>query len=102
MRTPNQTSTDRALLSVCDWQPGNGTRYDLMLVNLPATMPGPQLAILTWVNAPRHGRSMVLPVGDEIDVSYISDKLDVNPVDALAIARWLTTLVGWHVEGIDP
>lgn len=97
----NTTTTDRALLSVCDWQPGNGTRYDLMLVNLPPVRPGPQHAILTWVNAPRCGRSMVVPVGEEIDVFYISDKLDVNHADAIAIGRWLSTLVGWHVSGLE-
>ena len=80
-----------------DYCPGNGTRYQFVLAELPASgwyQRGTQLFV--WLNADRNGgRSMVLPPG-VLDRGYLADKLG-GPMDGDfdAICEWL------RIEGCD-
>jgi len=74
-----------------NYEPGNGTRYQFALVELPSCTiwaQGSQLFI--WLNADRRGgRSMVLPPAF-INRGYMAEKLD-GPMsgDLDAICTWL-------------
>ena len=74
-----------------DYCPGNGTRYQFVLAELPASdwhQRGSYLFV--WLNSDRKGgRSMVLPPG-YLDRGYLAEKLG-RPMsgDLDAICGWL-------------
>ena len=66
--------------------PGNGTRYDLSLIFNHDT----RTYLFCWVNAPRHGRSMVLQADGFLHYSYLGEKLNHrNDADLAALMVWI-------------
>ena len=73
-----------------NYEPGNGTRYEFTLLELPSPAWPHGTKLFNWLNADRKGgRSMVLPpVG--LDQGYMAEKLG-GPMsgDLDAICVWL-------------
>lgn len=67
-----------------DYQPGNGTCYDLLIVEQVNRY------VLVWVG---HG-AMALYGGDVPMPRYLQEKLGGYEGDAIAIAEWLRS-IGW-------
>lgn len=84
-----------------NWQPGNGTRYNLMLM----VTPGPadiecfQKGKACFVFGLLGGKTMVLNpdavsrTGDPVDPSYLGEKLDLNEPDAVAVTQGLRVML---------
>jgi len=71
--------------------PGNGTRYELMLVTFEDGR-GQEVTVFTWLNNPYGGRTMRLPrVGRTVTINYITEKLGGcgSEADFAAIMVWL-------------
>ena len=68
------------------WCPGNGTRYEVMMVEEEETYE------FVWLNAPQHGRAMRIAKESFVHVSYIGSKLGhYNETDLFALMRWMDT-----------
>lgn len=65
-----------------DWQPGNGTRYDLVYA------PVGDRTMITWL---RHGGSggPSLLFSHFLHYSYVTEKMQVNIADAVGILKFL-------------
>lgn len=79
-----------------EYEPGNGTRYQLVLVVVPAGFGGAGARhVLVWINA---GRSMVVPSTEGMAwtpaVNYIAEKLGCNTADAEAVRAFLASALG--------
>ena len=58
------------------WEPGNSTRYELLLVALPENAGR---AFFAWVNAPGGGRSMTINVnGGAVTGDYLAEKMGLD------------------------
>lgn len=70
-----------------DYQPGNGTRYDLLFVKLKGEIPdevGGSEWMVTWV----WKRSILLCNSHQyLDVSYVAEKFKTNVADAICLAE---------------
>ena len=81
------------------WCPGNMTAYDLLLTYFTrdenADSP---LWVLSWTNAPKHGRSCVIGDG-AITPDWLGEKLgaDIRDPDLKAVMSWLEDR-GFDVE----
>lgn len=84
--TPPIYTTSEQVVGAC-WEPGNGTRYDLLIINMA------RKRLLVWSNGGRRGGgvSMFLPDVDvtDLDLSYLSEKLGCGEADAEAIMAFL-------------
>ena len=68
------------------WCPGNGTRYEVMLVEEEETY------VFVWLNAPQHGRALRIGKHTFLHVAYFGDKLGYhNETDLFALMRWMDT-----------
>lgn len=84
-----------------NWQPGNGTRYNLLLM----ATPGPadiecfQKGKACFVFGLLGGKTMVLNpeavsrTGNPVDIDYIAEKLDLNEADATAVSQGLRVML---------
>ena len=71
-----------------DYQPGNGTRYDLRLVRIAPDSPRPE-TLLLWLN-PLRGGARSMPLYDGCFTStYLEEKLGCGEADAAALLGWL-------------
>ena len=71
--------------------PGNGTRYELMLVTFEER-PGRLATVFTWLNNPYGGRTMRLPThGVPLPMDYVETKLGGcgSDADYAAIMVWV-------------
>lgn len=76
-----------------DYQPGNATRYHLMLIE-PA--PGDYCRTFVWLNAPGGGRAVRLHVDGCVHIGYLAEKLRyANEADLTPLLRWLAS------QGVD-
>jgi len=86
------------------WQPGNGTRYDLILTQLEVDTVGPKsgswILVGPWTDRPRviflDGAT-----GGILHYSYIAEKFNVGPHDASVIALMVAPHVGREAVTID-
>lgn len=80
--------------------PGNGTRYELMLVTFEDRR-GEEVTVFTWLNNPYGGRTMRLPrAGRTVTLNYVTEKMGGcgTEADFAAIMVWLRE----HTEvGVD-
>jgi hypothetical protein len=81
--------------------PGNGTRYELMLVSFE-DKHGQGVTVFTWLNSPYGGRTMRLPrAGRTVTLNYITEKMSGcgSDADFAAIMVWLrkNSGVGVHI-----
>lgn len=83
LRPPTNLKRGSLAMVGAGYEPGNGTRYELMLLTVPLAKP-----LLVWTNGPGGGRSMFVPHCG-LAVSYIAEKLGCNTADAEAIALFL-------------
>lgn len=66
-------------------EPGNATRYELLLVPDRGT-----LFTFAWLNAPGHGRACTLNQNGYLTLGYLSEKLGYdNDADLWALLGWL-------------
>lgn len=84
MNEPRSTpSVSTAVVTGDDYQPGNGTRYDLRLVRTERE------TILLWLN-PLRGGACSMPLYDGCFTStYLEEKLGCGEADAAALLGWL-------------
>ena len=81
----NNPQTSMRFVVEDSYEPGNATRYDLVLVE-------PEFGSAVWLNAPGGGQAMRLHVDGIVHVGYLAEKLDYrNVLDLRAILRWLDT-----------
>jgi len=67
------------------WEPGNGTRYELLLVNGAGVN-----RVFAWLNAPGGGRCMYISPYGVIHSGYLMEKMGTRSIrDAAALLRWL-------------
>lgn len=83
LRPPASLKRGSLAMVGAEYEPGNGTRYDLLVLNAQGAKP-----LLVWTNGPGGGRSMFVPMPG-VAVSYIAEKLGCNTADAEAIAMFL-------------
>ena len=85
------------------WQPGNGTRYDVTLIQLAVDVYGHKAG--TWmVVGPWTDRSRVMfltPDAGTIHHSYVSEKMGIGPHDASVVAMMVAPHVGREAITID-
>lgn len=75
------------------YEPGNGTRYDLVFGRVPGITPDREpLFMVTWLRNGGGGVSMTLRQDVPVH-TYISEKLDCGEVDAKAIALFLEAAI---------
>lgn len=86
LRPPTNLKRGSLAMAGAEYEPGNGTRYQLMLLWAPRDRTVTPL--LVWTNGPGGGRSMFVPHSG-LAVSYIAEKLGCNVADAEAIALFL-------------
>ena len=65
-----------------DWQPGNGTRYDLIYGS------GDPYTQIAWLKRGGSGGTLML-FSDFLHYSYIMEKMDINIADAVGILKFL-------------
>ena len=70
------------LIKRYDWQPGNGTRYDLILTNLKGHW------LITWLRFGGSGGPSLLFSG-YLHYTYVMEKMSVGIADAVAILKFL-------------
>jgi hypothetical protein len=79
-----------------DFEPGNATRYQLLLVHERST-----LYTFVWLNAPGHGRACTLSQSGVLHAGYLAEKLgydkrvDLNPILGWLESQGFTT----HISG---
>jgi hypothetical protein len=86
------------------WQPGNSTRYDLLLVKIEFDIPGHNagtwMVVGPWANA--RPRIVYLPPdGGYISYDYIASKMDVGPHDASVVALMVAPHIGCEAITLD-
>ena len=67
------------------WQPGNGTRYEVVFTSLESS--DPEAVLMSWFSS-RGGKCMSIRVDDmvgELMFTYVCEKLDVNEADGAAL-----------------
>jgi hypothetical protein len=80
--------------------PGNGTRYELMLVTFKDDRKQ-QVTVFTWLNSPYGGRTMRLPgAGRTVTLNYITEKMGGcgSEADFATIMVWLRKNSGVKVH----
>ena len=84
-----KSESDQPVLHVV-WQPGNGTRYEVVVTPLEASEP--EAVMISWHNH-HGGRCMSLRVDDkvgELMFTYVCEKLGVNVADGAALTALLS------------
>ena len=85
------------------WQPGNGTRYDLILTKLEVDTVCPNSG--SWILVgPWTDRARVIFLdenGGPLHFSYIAEKFNVGPHDASVIALMVAPHIGREALTID-
>lgn len=65
-----------------DWQPGNGTRYDLLYGNVGS------YSFVTWLARGGSAGSTML-FSDFLHYTYMTEKMNINEADAAGILKFL-------------
>lgn len=90
--------------SVLDYQPGNGTRYTLLISTIPGEggrkvlgcEPGSRLAFVQ-----NYGKAVFLPSGAPVQHEDVRKALGCSAVDAVVLAEVLGTLLGEEHTSCD-
>jgi hypothetical protein len=88
-----------------DWQPGNGTRYALLFVELFGEMAGFDEANswqITWLSK---RKTMFISAASLVHYSYVQEKLECGTSDAICIAEAIGHILGVQsttCEEFDP
>lgn len=70
-----------------DYQPGNATRYHLMLIE---PEPKDYCRTFVWLNAPGGGRAVRLHTSGCLHISYLAEKMRYdNEADLKPLLHWL-------------
>jgi len=87
-----------------DWQPGNGSRYDILYGEY-INADGKPMFFVTWLRLGGSGGSTLSWDGlTLLHWSYLSEKMKVNEADAAGILSYLKKIRGHTVampEGFD-
>lgn len=67
-----------------DWQPGNGTRYDLVCAQVG------NRTLITWLNKGGSGGTSML-FSEFLHYSYMVEKMGIGIADAIGIMMFLET-----------
>jgi hypothetical protein len=84
------------------WQPGNGTRYDIILVKLALDTYGQKAG--TWmVVGPWSDRARVMFIdeGGYISHQYVGEKFGIGPHDASVVTLMIAPHIGRETHVID-
>jgi hypothetical protein len=84
------------------WQPGNGTRYDVILTRLDVDVYGQKAG--TWmVVGPwtARARVMFLAEGGVLSFGYVGEKMDIGPHDASVVAMMVAPHIGRQATTLD-
>jgi len=73
-----------------DWQPGNGTRYDLIYGEYLDARAKPMFFI-TWLQSAGSGGVTLSWSGDALHWSYVCEKMGLNIANAAGIMAYLKT-----------
>ncbi len=72
------------------WEPGNGTRYDLLYGEY-LDAQGKPLFFITWLRLGGSGGTTLSWPGCPVHYSYMTEKMQVNCADAAGIMAYLKT-----------
>lgn len=94
VRSGIRSDTGESVARVIAYEPGNGTRYVVVLTRLPVSTLaddalGGEPEYLVWVK--NYGRSMVLERGEPVEHLDVMRALGCSVFDAVVLAE----LVGW-------
>jgi len=88
-----------AIVSLHEIQPGNGTRYLLMItpVNGPKASENSELMItdgflVTWINYQKNS-AMIVGKGTNPNCYYVAEKMDICVKDAKIISHYINKIV---------
>jgi len=85
------------------WQPGNGTRYDIILTQLAVDTYGQKAG--TWmVVGPWTDRARVMfltPDGGFLAYNYVGEKMGIGPHDASVVAMMVAPHIGREAITLD-
>lgn len=96
---------DKGDQKAVDWQPGNGTRYALLFVELRDEIAGFDACNswqVTWLT---HGKTMFISSASHVHYSYVQEKLGCGAADAICIAEAIGHILGLtstKSEDFDP
>ena len=80
------------------YEPGNGTRYDLIWGWVPGYNGKGHVLMVTWMKRGGSGGSggttMVVGAGSFAHESYVSEKMDVGQADAQVLAAFINEKLG--------
>jgi|TARA_Y100000310_G_scaffold332554_1_gene408378 hypothetical protein len=79
-----------------EYEPGNGTRYDLIYGMTPHRSPGPDSKqfMLIWMKRGGSG-GVAVAVGNRVHPSYVAEKMGVGSEDARVLAEFINERTGW-------
>ena len=82
-------------ITVVFFEPGNGTRYELMYGETPNIHDtnGPDLFFCTWMKNGGGGITVQHPSSGYCHFTYVSEKMGIGEEDAKAIAHFINTLI---------
>ncbi|NBR68244.1 MAG: hypothetical protein EBT79_13405, partial [Actinobacteria bacterium] len=84
------------------WQPGNGTRYDIILTQLTIDTYGQKagtwMVVGPWAD---RARVMFLTEGGYLDHNYVGEKLGIGPHDASVVAMMVAPHIGREAITLD-
>lgn len=93
-----------------EWSPGNGTRYELLVTEVPTTIFGSSNGGYVVVGPfPDKLRAMVVSPEGGLHYSYVMEKMGLNEIDASCVTVMLREALGieawpseseWFTKGI--
>ena len=77
------------------YEPGNGTRYDIIYGNAPGySEDSSDVFLLTWMLRGGSGGSTIA-VNSFTHWTYVQEKMNVQEADAKALAEFINNSNGW-------
>lgn len=77
------------------YEPGNGTRYDLLWGYVPGYSNKDLMLMVTWMRSGGSGGvSIIVSLGSFAHETYVSEKMDVGQADAKALADFINEKLG--------
>lgn len=87
-----------------DWQPGNGTRYALLFVQIDPQVKSDEANDwqITWLTK---RRTMFISDQSHVHFTYVAEKMGANTADAICLAEAIGHVLGFsstQAEDFDP
>ena len=76
------------------YEPGNGTRYDIIYGNVPGYANDSEVFVLTWMLRGGSGGSTIA-VTSFTHWTYVQEKMNVQEADAKALAEFINSMNSW-------